>query len=140
MQSDASGSLGFGIFFRGRWCAGVWPQSWHDKGITRDLTFLELFTILGTLWIWGQEWNTLAVTFWRDNQAAVQILNSLSSQSERVMNLIRVFMLRCLKFNILFLARHMPGVQNELLMPCPVNRLESLGLWRQRLRLNQTFY
>ena len=40
---DTAKSLGYGIFFRGRWCAGVWPPQWHEFGITRDLTFVEFF-------------------------------------------------------------------------------------------------
>ena len=51
VQSDGAGSLGFGIYFRGRWCAGMCPEDWHQNGITRDLTFLEFFPIVGVLWL-----------------------------------------------------------------------------------------
>ena len=43
VHSDVAGSLGFGIYFIGRWCAGTWPNEWHRNGITRDLTFLDFF-------------------------------------------------------------------------------------------------
>ena len=29
VNSDAAGAQGFGIYFRGRWCAGTWPEEWH---------------------------------------------------------------------------------------------------------------
>ena len=40
VQLSAAGSLGFGIYFRGRWCTG---KEWHHAGVTRELTFLEFF-------------------------------------------------------------------------------------------------
>lgn len=46
VQSDAAGSLGFGVYFRGQWCVQPWPSSWQGKPITRDLTFLEVFPIV----------------------------------------------------------------------------------------------
>ena len=51
VNSDAAGAQGFRIYFRGRWCAGTWPEEWHQQGITRDLTFLEFFPIVGALWL-----------------------------------------------------------------------------------------
>ena len=56
LQMDVSDSLDFGIYFRGRWCAGKWPESWQEAGLTRDLNFLELFPIIGALWLWAGEW------------------------------------------------------------------------------------
>lgn len=53
VQSDASGSLGFGLYFKGRWAAGQWPETWQAAGIMADLTFLELFPIVRALWLWG---------------------------------------------------------------------------------------
>ncbi|XP_077781388.1 uncharacterized protein LOC144327059 [Podarcis muralis] len=31
VHSDAAGSLGFGVYFRGQWCAQPWPPSWQAK-------------------------------------------------------------------------------------------------------------
>lgn len=52
------------------------------------------------------------VHFWCDKMAVDQVINSFSSKSERVMWLVRVFVLNCLHLNLLFLARHVPGVVN----------------------------
>lgn len=50
--------------------------------------------------------------FWSDNQAVVQVVNSLTSKSPHVMSLVWAFTLLCLHLNVLFLARHMPGASN----------------------------
>ena len=49
------GCRGYGIFFKGKWCAGAWPLDWHKEGITRDLKSLELFLIVRALWLWADE-------------------------------------------------------------------------------------
>ena len=114
VQSDAAGSAGFGIYYRGRWCSGTWPVEWHQTGVTKDLTFLEFFPIVGALWLWAEEWANSAVRFWCDNQAVVHVVNNQTSRSERVMALVRAFTLRPLKFNILIQARHVPGIDNRI--------------------------
>ena len=114
VHSDAAGAHGFGIYHRGKWCAGSWPEAWQEDGITRDLTFLEFFPIVGALWLWAEEWADSVVCFWCDNEAVVCIINSLTSQSERVMKLVRAFTLRALRYNILVHARHIPGLDNSI--------------------------
>ena len=54
-DSAAWVGLGFGAFFAGKWSYGAWPQSWVDLGITEDITVLELFPLLVTLHIWGED-------------------------------------------------------------------------------------
>ena len=114
VNSDAAGALGFGIYFHGRWCAGVWPEEWHMQGITRDLTFLEFFPIVGALWLWAEEWSNTVVRFWCDNLAVVHIINNLTSRSERVMDLVRAFTLKALQNNVVVHARHVPGIDNRI--------------------------
>jgi len=55
--TDSAGGtgLGFGIYFRGQWCNAKWPDTWHQNGLTKDITFLELFPILVTLFIWENQ-------------------------------------------------------------------------------------
>ena len=114
VQLDTAGSAGFGIYYRGRWCAGTSPDEWHQAGIMRDFTFLEFFPIVRALWLWVEEWADSVVRFWCNNQVVVHIINSLMSHSERVMALVRSFTLRALKFNILIQSRHVPGIDNSL--------------------------
>ncbi|XP_054835512.1 uncharacterized protein LOC129329840 [Eublepharis macularius] len=114
VHSDAAGSLGFGVFFRGWWCAQPWPPSWASAGVLRDLTFLEFFPILVAVSIWGDLLRDKRVVFWCDNQATVRVINRQSSCSERVMRLVCRFVLTCLATNITFSARHVAGVDNGL--------------------------
>lgn len=46
-MSDASGSVGFGVYFRRNWYMEEWLQDWLGSEISRDLTFLELFFFPG---------------------------------------------------------------------------------------------
>lgn len=114
VHSDAAGGLGFGVYFRGRWCASAWPDRWVELGLTRDITFLEFFPVVVALFLWGSELANSTVRFWCDNMAVVRIINKQTSRSTRVMRLVRVFVLRCLQLNLLFTARHVPGIDNAI--------------------------
>lgn len=52
------------------------------------------------------------VHFWFDNMVIIQVINSLNSKLSLVMCLVWAFTLSCLMLTILFLARHVPGVDN----------------------------
>ena len=53
-------------------------------------------------------------TFYTDNAASVDIINKATSRDVTVMIFVRRLVLACLKYNILFRARHVPGVKNVL--------------------------
>lgn len=115
VMSDASRLVGFGVFFCGQWCAEEWPQDWLYSGILRGLTFLEFIPVLVAVQIWGRMFVNHTVHFWMDNVMVVlHIVNSLNSKSAWVMFLIHEFTLLCLHLNILFFARHVPGVSNRV--------------------------
>ena len=44
----------------------------------------------------------------------MHIVNSQSSRCPRVMHLVRLFVLECLRYNISFRAVHVPGASNEI--------------------------
>lgn len=114
--SDSAGgpNLGFGIYFKGRWCQAKWPESWHFRGFTSDITVLELFPILVAVFVWGTHLVNKKIRFNCDNMAVVEILNKLSSKSELVMCLVRLLTLHCMKLNILIKASHVPGHNNKI--------------------------
>ena len=64
--------------------------------------------------IWRQRFADQRVLFWCDNQAVVRMVNRQASRSERVMRLVRKYVLTCLEANILFCARYVPGVNNKV--------------------------
>ena len=46
--------------------------------------------------------------------AVVQVLNTSTSKSPRVMNIVRKLVLTCLQFNILIHAKHIPSKLNTI--------------------------
>ena len=53
------------------------------------------------------------VAFYTDNAAIVDIINRQTSKHQLVMILARDLVITSIKFNILFRARHIPGVHNS---------------------------
>ena len=114
--TDSAGGpdLGFGAYFVGKWAQGAWPQSWVDKGITADITVLELFPLLVSLHTWGDELRNKKIVFRVDNIAVVHIINTMTSKSDRVMTVLRALTLRCLHLNVVVKARHISGCSNQI--------------------------
>ncbi|KAM4652053.1 uncharacterized protein O3C94_014388 [Discoglossus pictus] len=112
LYTDAAGARGFGAYFRGYWCAQAWPARWHEEGWTRNLTLLELFPIVITLWLWGDMLRHHHVVFHSDNMSVVQAINSTTASSPPVVRLLRQLVLKCLQLNILVRASHIAGVKN----------------------------
>lgn len=114
LYTDSAGSLGLGIWFKGHWCSEQWPLEWHKQGFTKDITMLELFPIVVAVFIWGDQLRNKKLRFYCDNQAVVQVLNTMTSKSKLVLALLRVLTLQCLRFNCLIKASHVPGTKNEI--------------------------
>ena len=109
--SDSAGGvgLGFGIYFQGEWCNAKWPDLWHQTGLTKDITLLELFPIVVALFIWEEKFRNKKIKFNCDNSAVVHILNKLSSKINNVMPLVRILTLKCLKLNVVIKGQHVSG-------------------------------
>ena len=107
--TDAAGSIGFGAVFGAHWFHGLWPTTWHDFNIA----ILELFPIVLTVHIWGTCMADKCVIFFSDNAAVVDIINKQTSKDSAIMVLLRDLVLSCLKHNILFQARYVPGFNNS---------------------------
>ena len=110
--TDAAASVGYGAFFQGKWVQGRWPA-----GILEDppsIAFLEFCPLLVAVLCWAPLLSNRRVKFRSDNSAVVHIINSQTSQCDRLMHLVRLFVLECLRFNIVFKVVHIPGVANDL--------------------------
>ena len=112
LYSDSAGSIGFGVYFAGKWSYATWPGTWHESGVTRDITVLELFPILVSLCLWGNELCNKKILFHCDNAAVVYAVNTMTSKSDMVMTLLRAITLKCLLLNIVVKAEHIPGKFN----------------------------
>ena len=110
LYTDAAGSLGFGAVFGCDWFYGGWPENWKQFNIT----ILEFYPIVLSVLVWGYKMRNKRITFYTDNAALVDIINKATSRDVIVMIFVRRLVLACLKYNILFRARHVPGVKNVL--------------------------
>ena len=85
VTSDAAGALGFGAYFNTEWFRGAWvPSQMHQS-----IAFKELFPIVVTSHLWGQQWCRQHVLSRSDNEAVVHILISRTSKVPCIMQLLR---------------------------------------------------
>ena len=108
LYTDAAGSKGYGAVFGKHWFGGEWPVTWRSYNIA----VLELFPIVLALHIWGHLMADKRVIFFSDNAAVVDIINKQTSKHQSIMVLIRDLVLSCLRYNVLFHAKHIPGFYN----------------------------
>ena len=106
--TDAAGSKGYGAIFGKHWFCCPWPASWTSVNIAS----LELFPIVLSLRIWRSLVVNKCVAFYTDNADVVDVINKQTSKHPLIMILARDLVLTSLTYNILFRARHIPGVHN----------------------------
>ena len=105
-DSAGGSNLWFGAYFAGKWAYAPWPQSWVDQSIIDDITVLEMFPLLVSLHIWGEDLRNKKIVFRCDNLASVHIVNSMTSKNDRVMTILRAITLLCLRLNVVVKAQH----------------------------------
>ena len=64
LLTDASGTLGFGAYFKGAWIMGTKEQ------LSRSNQWKELFAIIAAADTWGNKWQRQKIVVYCDNQAA----------------------------------------------------------------------
>jgi hypothetical protein len=116
LYTDSAGGKngGFGIYFAGSWAHAIWPQHWHHLDILRDMTFLELFPVYVAILLWSCQLANKRILFHIDNVATVQVVNSATSKSPRVMNIVRKLVLTTLQHNITIHAQYIPSKSNSI--------------------------
>ena len=110
VTSDASGSLGFGAYFRGEWFSGSWTTSQGSQSIA----YKELFPVVIAAHLWGPQWARRHILFRSDNEAVVYILNSRTSKIPELMRLLRHLLASAARFNFFFSSQHVPGIHNSV--------------------------
>ena len=111
--TDASGSIGFGGFFQGRWFQGHWTDI-QNLQPNPSIAFKELLPIVIAAILWGDDWKQKKLVFYSDNQATVHILNKKSSRCPFIMRLVRRLVIRATLGNFTFEGRHIAGHTNSL--------------------------
>ena len=108
--TDASGALGFGALFGSHWCYGKWPSSW----LYQNIAILKFYPIVLSLYLWGVGMSNPCILFFTDNKELVHVINRQTCKDKSLMAFVRKLVSICLHYNILFKAKHIPGVRNEL--------------------------
>ena len=108
LYTDASSDIGFAAIFGKKWVAGKWHRSFSSA----DITLLELYPLVLLTGMFGDYFANHCILFMTDNAGVVEIVNKLSSKNQQIMKLVRMLVLFCLKYNILFRCQHVPGYQN----------------------------
>ena len=89
---------------------GKWPANWAHSNIA----ILEFYPIFLSLYLWGHEMNHQCVLFFIDNEALVHVINKQSCKDKPLMSFVRKLVAICLQHNIVFKAKHIPGIHNNL--------------------------
>ncbi len=115
IHSDAAGNpnLVFGAQFGGRWLYGAWPIGFFTSENKPSITFLELFAVVLAVDSWGEQLKGERVHIKTDNEAVAHLLQTKSTPNEPIMRLLRHVTLKCLNFQMLLTAEHLPGVKNR---------------------------
>ena len=79
-----------------------------------SIALLEFFPIVVAVHCWGSELANRKVMFRTDNVAVVHIINKQSSRCDLIMDLVRLFVCQCLRYNIASRAKHVPGTYNVI--------------------------
>ena len=114
LYTDASGTIGFGGYFKGKWFQGRWPthmQLNKERGIT--IEWQEPFPIVVACAIWFPHFSGKRIQFWWDNESVVAILNSGRSKVSRIMDLLRFLVLLSMRHNFFVRVAMFWGVSNE---------------------------
>jgi hypothetical protein len=122
LYTDASGFACAGVF-ENKWFMVEFPPTWTDTNIA----IKELLPIMVSIKLWARQLANKRVLFYSDNEAVVAVLNKTSSKDVLMMSLIRDIVTVGLVNNIVFHARHIPGVNN-----CVADALSRLQVTKAR--------
>ena len=105
--TDASGSLGYSIFYMGRWLAQPWTSELRD----RSIQWQELYSIAITCLLWGHQWSGRGLLFHCENEAVEDIWASGTSRDTFIMHLRSIF--SATNYYIV-LVTHIVGTNNSI--------------------------
>ena len=105
--TDAS-AAGYAGVLGSHWIQGLFPSKWKDTNIAVK----ELLPIVLSVRLWGPSLTNKRIIFFCDNLAIVAVINKQTSKNSSIMALLRSLVVVCLKYNIMFTAKHIPGKRN----------------------------
>ena len=108
--TDASGEIGLGIFYKGRWVSERWP----DSVKTYSIQWKELYPIYLACLLWAPEFRGRRLLFHCDNLAVVNIWSAQSSKCPKMMSLLRKLFFVAARFEFTVNVKHIPGLDNSI--------------------------
>ena len=113
--TDASGVLGFGCFFDGRWTFGSWERKFLEE-CEPSIEFLELYALCVAIMTWEYvpSLNNKRIIIFCDNQAVVSMVNNTTSGCKNCMVLLRMLVLNNLKHNRRIAVKYIRSADNIL--------------------------
>ena len=109
IQTDAA-DIGYSAVFGNEWFIGTFSE--EEKQV--HITVRELYPIALSIAIWPHFFANKCVLFLCDNKAVVYIIKKQTSKDKNIMSVLRFFVVQCMKNNVLFRAKHVPGHKNVL--------------------------
>ncbi len=131
LHSDASGRACAAVF-GSMWFSVEFPDIWESHNIA----IKEFLPIVLAVRLWGLKFRDKKVIFFSDNSAVVSIINKQSSTDTSLMVLLRSLVVTSLQFNIVFVAKHIPGKFNtiaDLLSRLQVSRAHQVAPWLDKI-------
>ena len=113
-ESSASAVLGCGGTFGG---TNYFYQQWEHQYINKfkpSIEYLELYAVCAGAYIWSEKLSNQRVIMHYDNLAVVSMINKTTSSCKHFMHLIRLLVIRALKFNFRLFSVHVGTKQNGL--------------------------
>ena len=108
--TDASGTIGWGAYWSGRWLQGRWSEA----QLHMDITWKELYVIVMAVHTWGSLWQRKKILFHCDNQAVVDIWESGSTRAKETMALVRLMYFSAARYNVNVCVIHIDGANNVI--------------------------
>ncbi|XP_013863390.1 uncharacterized protein LOC106517215 [Austrofundulus limnaeus] len=117
LYTDATPSIGFGGFHKGRWFASTWlPEvdTLQPDSASPSSALYELYPVVIAALLWGYEWSQHSILIHFDNTAVVKINNKGRSHSLAIIQLMRRLTLVSAHHQFLLRAAHFPGYHNHI--------------------------
>ena len=108
--TDASGTIGWGAYWCGKWLQGRWSK----LQLCMDIAWKELFAIVMAIHTWGSLWQRQKILFHCDNQAVISIWESGTTRAKEIMALVRLLYYSAAKYNINVCITHITGTENVI--------------------------
>ena len=110
--TDASGSVGFGGYFKNCW----FQSTWNEFEIKNDpsIQYKELLAVATSVFLWAKEFENRRISLFCDNDSVCRMLNNNTTGCRNCMVLIRKIVLFSMNWNLRIFAKHVKSEDNNL--------------------------